>query len=56
MVNTFGTTLAWRLGRSSSPEASCPPGVRMTNVNFYRSHEAELKKLGENKQADCDNR
>jgi hypothetical protein len=29
----------------------------MANVNFYRAHEAELKKLGElAKQADCDNR
>lgn len=34
-----------------------PPGVKMANVNFYRSHEAELTKLGElSKQADCDNR
>lgn len=39
------------------PGGKLPPGVKMANVNFYRSHEAELTKLGElTKQADCDNR
>jgi len=44
---------AWAL---EQPGCKVPSGVKMANVNFYRSHEAELKKLGENKQADCDNR
>ena len=45
---------AWALDQ---PGGKLPPGVRMANVNFYRAHEAELKKLGEMaKQADCDNR
>ena len=39
------------------PGGKVPPGVKMANVNFYRSHEAELTKLGElSTQADCDNR
>lgn len=39
------------------PGGKLPPGVKMANVSFYRSHEAELTKLGElTKQADCDNR
>jgi hypothetical protein len=45
---------AWALDQ---PGAKMPPGVKMANVNFYRAHEAELKKLGEvAKQAECDNR
>lgn len=44
---------AWSL---EQPGGTLPPGVKMANVNFYRAHEAELKKLGElTKQADCDN-
>lgn len=44
---------AWALAQ---PGGKLPPGVKMANVNFYRAHEAELTKLGEqNKQADCDN-
>lgn len=44
---------AWAL---EQPGGKLPPGVKMANVNFYRVHEAELKKLGElTKQADCDN-
>ncbi|NOS78521.1 MAG: hypothetical protein HOP35_11305 [Nitrospira sp.] len=44
---------AWSL---EQPGGKLPPGVKMANVNFYRAHEAELKKLGElTKQADCDN-
>jgi len=44
---------AWAL---EQPGGKLPPGVKMANVNFYRAHEAELKKLGElTKQADCDN-
>lgn len=45
---------AWAL---QQPGGKLPPGVKIANVNFYRSHEAELNKLGElTKQADCDNR
>ena len=45
---------AWTL---EQPGGKLPPGVKMANVNFYRSHEAGLKKLGEiTKQADCDSR
>jgi hypothetical protein len=45
---------AWALDQ---PGGKLPQGVKMANVNFYRAHEAELKKLGElSKQADCDNR
>lgn len=45
---------AWAL---EQPGGKLPPGVKMANVNFYRAHEAELKKLGElTKHADCDNR
>jgi len=45
---------AWALDQ---PGGQLPPGIKMANVNFYRSHEAEMKKLGElTKQADCDNR
>jgi hypothetical protein len=44
----------WALGQ---PGGKLPPFVKMANVNFYRSHEAELTKLGElTKHADCDNR
>ena len=39
------------------PGGKLPPGVKMANVNFYRTHEAELTKLGElTTHADCDNR
>lgn len=45
---------AWAL---EQPGGKLPPGVKLANVNFYRAHEAELKKLGElTKHADCDNR
>ena len=45
---------AWALDQ---PDGKLPPGMKMANVNFYRAHEAELKKLGElSKQTDCDNR
>jgi hypothetical protein len=45
---------AWALDQ---PGGKLPPGVKMANVNFYRAHEAEMKKLGElTKPADCDNR
>lgn len=45
---------AWGLDQ---PGGKLPPSMKMANVNFYRAHEAELKKLGElTKQADCDNR
>ncbi len=38
------------------PGGKLPPGTKPANVKFYRTHEAELKKLGElAKQADCDN-
>jgi len=44
---------AWSLGQ---PGGRLPPGAKMANVNFYRAHEAELKKLGELTQhEDCDN-
>jgi hypothetical protein len=46
--------VAWALDQ---PGGKLPPGVKMANVNFYRAHEAELKKLGElTKEAECDNR
>jgi hypothetical protein len=35
---------AWALDQ---PGGKLPPGVKMANVNFYRAHEAELKRLGE---------
>jgi hypothetical protein len=39
------------------PGGKLPPGVKMANVNFHRTHEAELTKLGElTTHADCDNR
>lgn len=44
---------AWSL---EQPGGKLPPRVKMANVNFYRAHEAELKKLGElTKHEDCDN-
>jgi hypothetical protein len=44
---------AWAL---EQPDGKLPPGVKKANVDFYRGHEAELKKLGElSKPADCDN-
>jgi hypothetical protein len=43
---------AWAL---SQPGAKPTPGISMANVNFYRKHEAAIKKLGEEmKPADCD--
>lgn len=45
---------AWAL---EQPGGKLPPDVKMANVKFYRSHEADLNKLGElTKQADCDTR
>jgi hypothetical protein len=45
---------AWAL---EQPGGKLPPGVKMANVTFYRTHKAELEKLGElTKQTDCDNR
>jgi len=45
---------SWALAQ---PGGKLPPGVKMANVNFYRAHEAELKKLGQmTKPADCDNK
>jgi hypothetical protein len=39
------------------PGGKLSPGVKMANVNFYRTHEAELTTLGElTTHADCDNR
>ena len=44
---------AWSL---EQPGGKLPPSVKMANVNFYRAHEPELKKLGElTKHEDCDN-
>jgi hypothetical protein len=44
---------AWAL---EQPGGKLPPGLKKANVDFYRAHEAELKKLGElSKPADCDN-
>lgn len=44
---------AWALDQ---PGGALPPGTKPANVNFYRTHKAELEKLGElTKQADCDN-
>jgi len=43
---------AWAL---SQPGGKLPAGVQMSNVNFYRAHEAAFKQLGEqSKAADCD--
>jgi hypothetical protein len=45
---------AWAL---EQPGGKLPPGVKKANVDFYRAHEADLKKLGQlSKPADCDNR
>jgi hypothetical protein len=45
---------AWALDQ---PGGQLPPGVKEANVSFYRSHAAELTKLGKlTSQADCDNR
>ena len=44
---------SWSL---EQPGGKLPPRVKMANVNFYRAHEAALKKLGElTKHEDCDN-
>lgn len=42
---------AWAL---SQPGGKLPPGASMANVNFYRSHEAALKELGQSASGDCD--
>jgi hypothetical protein len=43
---------AWALDQ---PGGKVPPGISMANVKFYRTHDAALKKLGEEtKTADCD--
>ena len=43
---------AWSLDQ---PGGKLPPGTLMGNVNFYRAHDAALRKLGkELKAADCD--
>jgi len=43
---------AWALAQ---PGAKPTPDISMANVNFYRKHEAAIKKLGEEmKAADCD--
>jgi len=43
---------AWALDQ---PGGKLPPGTSMANVKFFRTHDAALKKLGEEtKTADCD--
>lgn len=43
---------AWALDQ---PGGKLPAGVQMGNVNFYRKHEAAMKKLGEaSTAADCE--
>ena len=43
---------AWAL---TQPGAKPTPDISMANVNFYRKHEAAIKKLSEEtKSADCD--
>lgn len=38
------------------PGGALPPGTKPANVNFYRTHKAELEKLGElTGEMDCDN-
>ena len=41
---------AWAV---SQPGGKLPPGASMANVNFYRTHEAALKKLGQTASGDC---
>jgi len=44
---------AWALDQ---PGGTLPPGTKPANVNFYRTHKAELEKLGElTGEMDCDN-
>lgn len=39
----------------NQPGGSLPEGASMANVNFYREHETEIKKLAsQNKAADCE--
>lgn len=54
-LSVFQTGMAsWAL---EQPGGKLPPGAKMSNVTFYRAHEAELNKLGEiTKETDCDNR
>ncbi len=68
-LNTAGMTsreylvFSWSLFQNGmavwaldQPGGALPPGTKPANVTFYRTHEAELKKLGElAKHADCDN-
>jgi len=43
---------AWAL---TQPGGKLPPGTSMANVNFYRAHEAAIKRLGEQtKDSNCD--
>ena len=43
---------AWALDQ---PGGKPSPGVSMANVDFYRQHEAEFKKLGKSgTSGDCD--
>ena len=43
---------SWAL---EQPGGKLPPGAKKANVDFYRTHEVELKKLGEmTKHGDCD--
>ncbi len=42
---------AWALDQ---PGGKLPPGVSMANVNFYRTHEAAIKSLGDETKSACD--
>lgn len=42
---------AWALDQ---PGGKLPPGVSMANVNFYRAHEAAIKKLGAQTKSACE--
>lgn len=43
---------AWAVGQ---PGGKLPPGTSKANVDFYRAHEAALKRIGEQTEADeCD--
>ena len=45
---------AWAL---EQPGGALPPGTKPANVNFYRTHKADLEKLSElTREMDCDNR
>ena len=41
---------AWAM---SQPGGKLPPGASMANVNFYRAHEAAMKKLAQPVSDDC---